>query len=682
MSRLRRYPYPFTAIAGQEPMKLGLILAAINPRLGGILIRGAKGTAKSTAVRALAALLPEIEVAEGCPFNCDPDDDARLCEQCRALVAAGGRLGRAVRQAPVIDLPLSATEDRVVGSLDLEYAIKFGRRRFEPGILAQANRGIIYVDEVNLLDDHLVDLLLDAAATGLNVVEREGVSCVHPAEFLLVGTMNPEEGELRPQLTDRFGLCVEVEGVGDPARRVEIIKRREAFDADPTGFIARWEDRELAVGNRIAAACRLLPVVSISSALLELIARLCLENSVAGHRADIVMAAAARTMAAWHGRDQATEQDVRQVADLILLHRRRQAAPPALEQPGPPVPGEPAATGPEDQEPPASEPGPESEPPEQSPATEPDGSAPEERNDDWEEQEQTGSRNNPALPAPEAVSVIGQAFPVRKITHQRDQILRQGSGRRSRTKTAVKTGRYVRSTMQRTNDDLAFDATLRAAAPHQLFRRRDRVAIAIETADIREKVREKRVGNFLLFVVDASGSMGARQRMVETKGAILSLLLDAYQKRDRIGMIAFKGSSAEVLLPPTSSVELAHKLLEELPTGGKTPLAAGLSKALEVAGAQLLKDPRISPILVVITDGKGNVSAGPDKPMEETLQAAELIREEERIKSLVIDVEHQGLLTFGLARELAGCLGAEYYKIGDLKAEALVQAIGRVISEA
>jgi magnesium chelatase subunit D len=662
-------------------MKLGLILAAINPRLGGVLIRGAKGTAKSTAVRALVALLPEIGVAEGCPFNCDPDDHARLCDRCRALVAAGAGLGRTVRRAPMIDLPLSATEDRVVGSLDLEYAIKHGRRRFEPGILAQANRGIIYVDEVNLLDDHLVDILLDAAATGLNVVEREGVSCVHPADFLLVGTMNPEEGGLRPQLTDRFGLCVEVEAVGDPARRVEIIKRREAFDADSTGFIARWEDREQAVGKQIATACRLLPSVTISSELLELIARLCLENCVAGHRADVVMAAAARTMAAWRGRDQATEQDVRQVADLVLLHRKRQASPPFSEQSTPPVPDEPAGTGPEEQEPPPPEPEPESERPEQSPATEQDGSAPEERDDDRKEQEQSDGRNNPAPPAPEVVSVIGQAFPVRKITHNRDRILRQGSGRRSRTKTAVKAGRYVRSTMERTNNDLAFDATLRAAAPHQISRRRDRVAVAIETADIREKVREKRIGNFLLFVVDASGSMGAQQRMVETKGAILSLLLDAYQKRDRIGMIAFKGSSAEVLLPPTSSVELAHKLLEELPTGGKTPLAAGLSKAYEVAGAQLLKDPRLSPILIVITDGKGNVSIGPDKPMEETLQAAELIGKEERIKSLVIDVERQGLLTFGLARKLAGCLGAEYCKIDDLKADALVQAISRAVSE-
>ena len=674
MNRLRRYAYPFTAIIGQESMKLGLILAAINRRLGGVLIRGAKGTAKSTAVRALAALLPEINVTEGCPFNCDPDDQARFCDHCRDLAAAGAGLGRTVRQVPVIELPLSATEDRVVGSLDLEYAIKYGRRRFEPGILAQANRGIIYVDEVNLLDDHLVDILLDAAATGLNVVEREGVSCIHPADFLLVGTMNPEEGGLRPQLTDRFGLCVEVAGVADPVRRVEIIKRREAFDDDSTGFLDRWQEREQAVGQQIAAACRLLPSVTISPCLLELIARLCLENCVAGHRADIVLTEAARTIAAWHGRDQATEQDVRQVADLVLLHRRRQTPPPLSEQPLPPVPEEPAETGPEEQEPPPSEPESGSVKPEHSLEE----NAPEEQDDHRNGPEQTTSRSNPA---PEVVSVIGQTFPVRKITHNRDRILRRGSGRRSRTKTAAKSGRYVRSTMERTNDDLAFDATLRAAAPHQIFRQRGRVAVAIETSDIREKVREKRIGNFLLFVVDASGSMGAQQRMVETKGAILSLLLDAYQKRDRIGMIAFRGSSAEVLLPPTSSVELAQKLLEELPTGGKTPLAAGLSKAYEVAWAQLLKDSRISPILILITDGKGNVSIGPDKPMAETLQAAELIGAEERIKSLVIDVERQGLLTFGLARELAGHLGAEYYKIDDLKADALVRAIGKTVGE-
>jgi len=270
---------------------------------------------------------------------------------------------------------------------------------------------------------------------------------------------------------------------------------------------------------------------------------------------------------------------------------------------------------------------------------------------------------------------VGRPFPVKRITLDRDRILRKGSGRRSRTRTASKAGRYVRSTMQRKNNDLAFDATMRAAAPYQLRRKRQDVAIAIEPTDIREKVREKRIGNFLLFVVDASGSMGAQQRMVETKGAILSLLLDAYQKRDRIGMVVFRGDKAEILLPPTSSVEMAHKLLEELPTGGKTPLSAGLIKAFEVAKAHLYKDPHTSPLLILVSDGKGNVSLGEEKPLVEARRAAEIIRNDERIKALVIDVEKGTFLTFGLARELALTLGADYYKIEDLKADTLVQAI-------
>jgi magnesium chelatase subunit D len=676
MESYHRFTFPFSAITGQEKMKKGLLLNAVNPRLGGVLARGEKGTAKSTAVRALAALLPEIEVVVGCPFNCEPNDPARLCHLCRGRLSAGRKLEKTRRRAQVVDLPVSATEDRVVGSMDFEHAIKYGRPRFEPGLLARANRGIIYVDEVNLLDDHIVDVLLDAAAMGVNVVEREGISYSHPAEFILVGTMNPEEGDLRPQLLDRFGLCVQVEGVTDPGERVEIARRREDFDADPLGFIVQWSEEEQHLRERIAAARRLLPAVTIAPELLDLIARLSLEAFTAGHRADIIMAAAARTIAAWNRRTEVIEGDVYEAAELVLFHRVREAPPPPPEQPEP--------SQEEQEEPPEQEEeddSQEQEPPEQSEETPPPPEQQDMEPEDQErqeEQEQDGKQEqdapSPAAPQ-EIVFAVGQTFQVKRISRDRDRILRKGSGRRSRTKTASKAGRYVRSTMQRKNGDLAFDATMRAAAPHQARRRRDGVAIAIEPADIREKVREKRIGNFLLFVVDASGSMGAQQRMVETKGTILSLLLDAYQKRDRIGMVAFKGNTAETLLPPTSSVEMAHKLLEELPTGGKTPLSAGLIKAYEVAKAHLYKDPNISPLLIIISDGKGNVSMADGKPLAEARRAAEIIRDEERIKTLVVDVEKTGFLAFGLARELAVALGAEYYKIDDLKADTLVQAV-------
>ena len=678
MTKYKRVVYPFPAIMGQEKMKKGLLLNAVNPHLGGILVRGEKGTAKSTAVRALVSLLPQIGVVMGCPFNCDPKDLDHLCDNCRGRQSLGKQLEETLRQVQVNDLPVSATEDRVVGSLDFEYAIKYGRPRFEPGLLARANRGIIYVDEVNLLDDHIVDVLLDAAAMGVNVVEREGISYVHPAEFILVGTMNPEEGDLRPQLIDRFGLCIQIEGVIDPQERVEIAKRRETFDTDPLGFIAQWSEEERNLRDKIIAARQLLPKVTISSALLNLIAKLSLEAFVAGHRADIIMEAAGRTIAAWHGRLEVSEADVYEAAELVLFHRVREVPPPPPEQPEPPQEEQE-----EQQEQEEEEENQEQDPPDQ-PESEETPPPPEQENLEQEEQEQQDEQdqdseqeqNTPPPAAPqETVFTVGQPFQVKRIAYDRDRILRKGSGRRSRTKTASKAGRYVRSTLQRRNNDLAFDATMRAAAPCQLHRSRDGVAIAIEPNDIREKVREKRIGNFLLFVVDASGSMGAQQRMVEAKGAVLSLLMDAYQKRDRIGMVAFKGNTAELLLPPTNSVEMGHKLLEELPTGGKTPLSEGLYRAYEVAKTHLYKDPNISPLLIIISDGKGNVSMGGDKPLAEVRQVAKLISEEERIKTLVIDVEKDGFITFGLARDLAQILGSSYYKIDELKADTLVQAV-------
>ncbi|MGB9792861.1 MAG: putative cobaltochelatase [Thermacetogeniaceae bacterium] len=658
----KRFVFPFTALLGQEKMKKALILNAVNPRLGGVLIRGEKGTAKSTAVRALAAVLPEIPVVAGCPYRCDPFGGLnRLCSRCLERYLRGEPLPAVWQKVEVVELPVSATEDRLVGSIDFEYAVKHGGRRFEPGLLARANRGILYVDEVNLLDDHLVDALLDAAASGVNCVEREGIAFTHPAEFILVGTMNPEEGELRPQLLDRFGLCVQIEGEKDPEVRVEIIKRREEFDRDPIGFLARWADEEEKVRQAIARARSLLPEVKMKPEMEELVIQICTEACVAGHRADLVLTAAAKTLAAWHGRREVTAEDVYEAAEFVLPHRLRQA-PPQHEEPEQPQP--------EQQEEPENREKEEEQEKEEHPQ-----SPPEEQQEQQEEERDSPPQDAPPASAPETIFAVGEPFPVRKISLKVKGWLRRGSGRRSRGQTATKVGRYIRSTMRWERHDLAFDATLRAAAPYQRRRRREGVAVVIDAADFREKIREKRIGNFLLFVVDASGSMGAQQRMVEAKGAVLSLLLDAYQKRDRVGMVAFRGDRAEVLLPPTNSVERAQKLLAELPTGGRTPLSAGLLKAYEVAKAHLYKDPDIRPLLILISDGRANVSLGGDRPFAEALRAAELIRDERRIKSLVVDVEKSGLLFFGLARKLAEALEADYYKLQDIKAERLVEAV-------
>jgi Mg-chelatase subunit ChlI len=313
--------YPFTAIVGQERMKRALILNAIHPQIGGVLIRGERGTAKSTAARALAALLPQIEVVADCPFGCDPDQPAMWCTECLERKEVGEELPRAVRRTRFVDLPVSATEDRVVGTLDIERAIQKGERHFDPGVLAAANRGVLYVDEVNLLDDHVVDLLLDAAAMGVNVVEREGISFSHPSRFILVGTMNPEEGDLRPQLLDRFALCVDIQGIRDPAARMAIMEWNLAYESDPEGFGAEWAPREQALSGEIARARLLLSEVEYSQSDLATIATMMSDLGVDGHRADLVVLKAARAHAAFEGRTRLSDHDILQAAELALPHR-------------------------------------------------------------------------------------------------------------------------------------------------------------------------------------------------------------------------------------------------------------------------------------------------------------------------------------------------------------------------
>jgi magnesium chelatase subunit I len=315
------YSYPFSALVGQERMTLALVLNAIQPAIGGVLIRGERGTAKSTAVRALAAVLPELTVVEDCPFSCPPDAPENMCDSCRARFEAGQALPVARRRMRVVDLPINASEDRVVGTLDIEHALREGARRFEPGLLAEANRGILYVDEVNLLDDYVVDLLLDAAAMGVNIVEREGISYSHPARFILVGTMNPEEGELRPQLTDRFGLCVDITSISDIRQRIEIVERRERYEANPQSFLAEYAGEEQALRERVISAAYHVHYVSIPRDVAELIARINIELDVDGHRGDIVMRRAAQTYAAYLGETQISAEHVYTVAPMVLAHR-------------------------------------------------------------------------------------------------------------------------------------------------------------------------------------------------------------------------------------------------------------------------------------------------------------------------------------------------------------------------
>lgn len=649
--------YPFSAIVGQDSMKLALILNAVNPGVGGLLIRGEKGTAKSTAVRALASILPKIEVAADCVYSCDPYDLEALCRSCRSRAIVARR-----RRVRVAEFPLNATEEMVVGGLDFSSSIREGIGVFQPGLVAHANRGILYIDEVNLLSDHLVDVILDVSASGANVVQREGIAHRHPARFILVGTMNPEEGELRPQLLDRFGLCVEVHGERDVASRVEVLRRRDSFDRLPDAFCERFEREDRLLTEKISRAREILPSVSFQRSLDRLIVNICVRHNVAGHRADIVIAHAARALAAFEGRREVTSADVRRAASLAIPHRSRKLAPAAGS-----TQETPAYNSPNTVRRPWDYP---EEYPEQGPihVSMPDATA---DKIDFGPTEKPTKRTD----SPEAIFDIGPTFKVREIVHRADKLFRQGSGKRSRTRSRHKKGRYVRSTARRLTDDIALDATIRAAAPYQSKRKAEKhLMVSIRDEDIREKLRETRTGNFLLFIVDASGSMGAKGRMVASKGAIMSLLKDAYQKRDRVAMVSFRKHEAVVNLPPTGSIYRARELLKELPVGG-TPLAAGLRKGQGVLRNVLLKDPACRPILIVITDGKANESMGKGDPFWEALSAAKGLASDARVKSIVVDAEEQGGFRFGLSARLAEVLQADYFRIKDLRADILLKIV-------
>lgn len=653
--------YPFSAIVGQEEMKLALLLNAIDPRIGGVLIRGQKGTAKSTAVRALVHLLPELWVIRGCPFACDPKDPINLCATCGEAVRARQVLETARIKAPLVTLPLNVTSEMVVGGLSLEQALQMGKRRFQPGLLARANRGLLYIDEVNLLEDHIVDLILSTTASGFNLVEREGLSFWHPARFILVGTMNPEEGELRPHLMDRFGLCVQTTGEEEIEQRLQVMERRERFDRDPVEFALQYREQENDLRQQVRRAQKMLDSIVFPPALARMVSEMVLHYHVAGHRADLVIRRAGVALAAFSGRGTVTDQDLVQVARMALLHRRRHPVPEKthphsdagkkdlLDQEGPEDrrereddPAVPVTPG---------LPGDLHDPPLEQPSLRSSAG--------WQEQ----------------LFEAGEPFPVRPINQAKDRTLRRGSGRRSWTRS-LRRGHYVKSVGGRQREDIAFDATIRAAAPQQRYRiPAPGLAITIHEHDIHTKIRENQIGNLLLFIVDASGSMGVESRMKAIKGAILSLLLDAYQKRDQVALISFRDQGAVLNLSPTSSVELAMKQLDQMPTGGRTPLSHGLVEGFRLLKVHLMRHRDSRPIAIIVTDGRANVPINRNLfAHQEALDIAGRMGEEKRVKYVVVDTE-AGDMYFGLAAELARRLQAEHIEIADLKAQNLIDIV-------
>ena len=633
--------FPFSAVVGANDLTLALALTAVSPDIGGVLVRGEKGTAKSTAVRALTSLLPEVRVVAGCRFSCDPDSADAACPD-------GPHQGPAAvsRPARLVELPVGATEDRVVGSLHLGRALADGVTEYEPGLLAAAHRGLLYVDEVNLLHDHLVDLLLDAAAMGRSSVERDGVSVGHAARFVLVGTMNPEEGDLRPQLLDRFGLSVDVVAPRDPAARVEVVRRRLAFDADPRGFAASYADAERALAERILKAQALLPDVRVDDEALLDIARVCTAFEVDGMRADIVTARTAAAHAAWCGRTDVTREDVRTAARLAVPHRRRRSPfddpgqdDQTLDETLPPEPPDDPDGGPDGPD----DPGrgtdlPDSVPPDEDGAT-------------AGAQAQSG-----------ASSVPGAGTPFRTRLLSVDGTGHGDAGRRSRARTS--TGRTVGAT-RLPDGPVHLPATIRAAARTR----------PVTRDDLRYAVREGRESNLVLLCVDASGSMAAQRRMEQVKTAVLSLLLDAYQRRDKVGLITFRDTAAHVALPPTGSVDLAARRLETLPAGGRTPLAEGLLEAARTIERERLKDPRRRPLLVVVTDGRA--THGRDA-VARSLRVADKLAAS-GVAGVVVDCE-TGRMRMGLAVRLAERLGAEHVPVGEVSADALTAHVRKRVA--
>ncbi|WP_328521515.1 putative cobaltochelatase [Kribbella sp. NBC_00359] len=697
--------FPFTAVVGMDDLQLALILAAISPAIGGVLIRGEKGTAKSTAVRALTEILPPVDVVPGCRFSCDPEHPDDTCpdgphHSTEALN----------RPARLVELPVGATEDRVLGSLHLEKALAEGITAYEPGLLAAAHRGLLYVDEVNLLHDHLVDVLLDAAAMGRATVERDGVSVTHPARFVLVGTMNPEEGELRPQLLDRFGLTVDVVASRDPAVRVEVMRARLAYEADPAGFVARHDGPQRELAERIVKARDLITEVILTDAALRQIAEICASFDVDGMRADLVTARTAVAHAAWSGRTVVEVDDVRAAAKLALPHRRRRnpfdapgldedqleqaiqdSTPPPNPDDNPDGPGgggvDPTDDGSPADPTDADRPDADRAEADRSEANLSGADRSEGRRADADSAASGGAESGADSDSAatgagrEAGEAGGRPAPVGEVVGSSEpykarllsvQAAGAGvAGRRSRAITEV--GRVVgdRARIGREAGRPHLLATIRSAAPHQHARGRAGAGLAVRPSDVRLAVREGREGNLVLFCVDASGSMGTKQRMGAVKTAIVSLLLDAYQRRDTVGLITFAGAAATVALPPTGSVETAVRRLESLPTGGRTPLAEGLLQAAEVLRIAAIRDPRRRPLLVLVTDGRATHG---DKAFARARQAAGWLAQQ-GIATVVVDCEPRRGVRLGLAGELAADLGAEYLDLGEVAAGNLIRTV-------
>ena len=629
--------FPFVAVEGQEKIKKALLLNIINPKIGGVLINGEKGTAKSTLVRGIGEVFPEIKI---------------------------------------VNLPLNITEDNLLGSLDIEKTLKTGKKVFQDGLLKKCHNNILYIDEVNLLGDSIISNILEVASREIKYIEREGISISHQCKFVLIGTMNPEEGGLRPQLLDKFGLYVNVEGSDNILERVKIIKKRLEFEDNPRKFCEKYKEDNEALREKIFRAKERLCEIKASEQIINIAIKIVEEANTTGNRAEIILIETAKGLAALDGRKYLNISDLKEAAEFVLPHRTNQKNQSVSkddsenmenknseEQENSGNNNELADRDQKNQE--------KEENNQEENCNTNDKSEIEE--DENIENSQEKKENSSEL---EEEFKIGDIFKVKDIflDSVRDNKKRNGTGKRCKTKSGSLQGKYVKSIIPKGKIiDFAFDATIRAAAPYQKKSDINGLKIKIRKEDIRVKVRERRTGTSILFVVDSSGSMGVKKRMEAVKGAIMSLLKDAYEKRDRVGLVAFRKDCAEELLPITRSIDLAQKKLEKLTTGGKTPLAAGIERAYNIIKKELKKDEKVVPLILFLSDGKANYSISGKDPIKESLELAQKIKKE-NIRTIVIDTE-EGFIKLEMAKTLSEALGAEYYKLENLKSEDMLKLI-------
>jgi magnesium chelatase subunit D len=681
--------YPFSAIVGQDEMKLALILNVIDPLIGGVLIMGHRGTGKSTAVRALADLLPEITVVSGCAYRCDPKDQENLCEDCKAKVAKGQKLQAQRTKVSVAELPLGATEDRVCGTIAIERALRDGVKTFEPGLLARANRGFLYIDEVNLLEDHLVDLLLDVAVTGRNKVERESISIEHPARFVLIGSGNPEEGELRPQLVDRFGLHAEVKTEEKLSQRVSIVERREAFDRDSDAFRQSFAAKQEELRNRITQARRRFAGVKVERPLLQEIARLCSELKVDGHRGELTIMRAARALAAFEERKRVTEEDIKRVAVMSLRHRLRRdvleetASGERIEQALEKVFADTPGSNSDDRG---------------SGERDWSGDNTHENTPVDNGDRASGSRAASKPSATHAANLSGNSstdvpsppaleglLPKLQLNDELASVDRSNKTHSSSRHLSgakhlisnLQRGRYSRAVAFKTEGaKIALDATLRAllVTGFQLSSSSSRVIPEGESPNSvlrdapRFKLFKRKQGTLFIFAIDTSGSM-AHNRIARAKGAILKLLRQSYLNRDSVAIISFRGKSADLSLPPSRSILRARRVLDSLPMGGSTPLSAGLVCTLNLV--KRIRNTHREMVALLFTDGRPNVTlrserhrerASREKAIEAEIRQLGVELKKARVTLAVVDTQ-SGFLSDLDTTHVAEVLGARFVRL-------------------